>query len=107
MSQPAPRDFGHVSSPSIPLGPSSGQGMTRPGASVPIRLNMTAQEMAVIEQTLSKFVGPMARMLVRKETTRHSNYRDFIVAVAAHVDQSAQREVFMQAIALALPSRKT
>ena len=107
MNQPAPRDFGHVSSPSIPLGPSSGQGMTRPGASVPIRLNMTAQEMAVIEQTLSKFVGPMARMLVRKETTRHSNYRDFIVAVAAHVDQSAQREVFMQAIALALPSRKT
>ena len=49
----------------------------------------------------------MSRRNNRHGNQDHPNYRDFIVAVAAHVDQSAQREVFMQAIALALPSRKT
>jgi hypothetical protein len=110
MSQPMSRpasgsNTGFASSQSVPLGSSAGS-TARYGASVPMMMNLTPEEIATIELTLSKFIGPMARMLVRKEMGRSSSYPTFIKAVAGNIDQVPQRDVFLQAIARALPSRK-
>jgi serine/threonine protein kinase len=93
-SQPMPR------SQSQPMSPSSRTGTSaRPIADVP------AEEVVIIEQTLSKFIGPMAKMLVRKEMTRRGTFKELINAVADTIDQPAQRELFIQALKRALPRR--
>jgi class 3 adenylate cyclase len=85
---------------SQPHGPSA-----RSGASMrPVET--TPEELTVIEQTLSKFIGPMARMLVRKETGRAGSFKDFVDAIAGNIDQPQQRELFLQALKRALPRRQ-
>jgi serine/threonine protein kinase len=85
---------------SQPMSPSSRTGASaRPIADVP------AEEVTIIEQTLSKFIGPMAKMLVRKEMARRGTFKELINAVADNIDQPAQRELFIQALKRALPRR--
>ncbi|MBX3654545.1 MAG: protein kinase [Ramlibacter sp.] len=82
---------------------------TRPEPSMPLhstrQMDIPPEELAIIEHTLSKFIGPMAKMLIRKEATRSSTYKEFVAAVAANIDHPQQREVFMQALRRALPQR--
>jgi serine/threonine protein kinase len=105
---PAPSSqFGALSSASIPLGPS---GKSAPGGSYSKlapnpRLELEADELAAIEQQLSRAIGPVAKMLVRKEASRNANFKDFIAAVAGNIDQPAQREQFLQGLRRALPRR--
>jgi hypothetical protein len=66
----------------------------------------TPEELIVIEQTLSKFIGPMAKMLVRKETGRTGTFKDFVEAIAGNIDHPQQRELFLQALKRALPRRQ-
>jgi serine/threonine protein kinase len=107
------------SSQSAPLSARSGppsQGRSQPmsqPATQPSRpagggrmLEVAPEELAVIEQTLSKFIGPMAKVLIRKETSRRGTFKEFVEAIAGNVDQPAQRAEFLQALKRALPRRQ-
>ena len=63
------------------------------------------EEIATLEQVLSRFIGPMARMLLRRELSRAPTYRDLVVAMADTLDNKEQREAFLQALRKALPRR--
>jgi serine/threonine protein kinase len=107
------------SSQSAPISPRSGppsQGRSQPlsqplsptsrsGGSARV-LEISAEEMAIIEQTLSKFIGPMAKVLIRKETSRRGTFKEFVEAIAGNVDQAPQRAEFLQALKRALPRRQ-
>ncbi|HSV47825.1 MAG TPA: hypothetical protein VLJ58_18695, partial [Ramlibacter sp.] len=70
------------------------------------RLDLSEDELDAVEQTLSRFIGPMARMLVRKELLGNTGgFKPFVAAVAATVDRPDQREAFLQALKRALPKR--
>lgn len=62
-----------------------------------------AEDLTIIEKTLSKFIGPMAKMIVRKEAGRAASYKDFVIAVAENIDQPVQREAFITELKRALP----
>ena len=116
----APATHSGPSSRSVPLEPSGGSGrsgntgLSRPSgpthrlgsSSATVRqLDLSPDEVTAVEQALSKFIGPMARMLVKREMVRHTNLSEFAAAVAQHVDPPAQREPFQQALKKALPKR--
>ncbi len=69
------------------------------------QVDIPPEDMAIIEHTLSKFIGPMARMLIRREVSRSATFKEFVHAVAANIDHPQQREVFLQALKRALPHR--
>lgn len=83
--------------------PVSGPARSQPSTTRP--LDLPPEEQAAIEQTLSKYIGPMARMLVKREVARCTTFRDLVAAVAATVDNQAQREDFIKALHKALPRR--
>ena len=70
------------------------------------QLEIPADEMAVVEQTLSKFIGPMAKMLIRKELGRTGSFKEFAEAIAGNIDQPQQRDMFLTALKRALPRRQ-
>jgi serine/threonine protein kinase len=75
-------------------------------ASVTTRpVDLPPEEQAAIEQTLSKYIGPMARMLVKREIARCGTFRELVAAVAANLDKKEQREDFLKALHKALPRR--
>lgn len=76
------------------------------GAPAPARqLELAEDELVLIEQTLSRFIGPMARMLVRRQTGRSLTFSEFVEAIAGHIDQPQQREIFIQTVRRALAKR--
>jgi serine/threonine protein kinase len=120
-SRTSSSQFGSLgpSSQSAPLSPRTGppaQGRSQP-LSQPLTqtsrpsgsgrmLEVSPEELAVIEQTLSKFIGPMAKVLIRKETSRRGTFREFVEVIAGNVDGAAQRAEFLQALKRALPRRQ-
>jgi hypothetical protein len=100
-----PSQFGALPSASVPLsrpsGPTTGFSKLTPHP----KLELEQEEFAAIEQHLSKYIGPMARMLARKEASRIANFNEFIDAVAANIDKAEQREQFLHAVRRALPRR--
>jgi len=118
VTKPAPSGLGpsipvvsRGSSKSVPFGaaprsqPSSPSGGFSRIAPHP-QLDLEANEAAAIEQALSKYIGPMAKMLVRKEAAKHPNFKDFIAAVAGNIDHTDQREQFLFAVRKSLPRRQ-
>lgn len=99
VSRGAPASHPRSQPPSQPMSQPS-----RSGGSVPVT-EVPPEEVAIIEHALSKFIGPMARVLVRREMGRRATYRELITAVAETIDQPQQRELFMQALKRALPRR--
>ncbi len=81
-------------------------GPSRSGGTGRVMADVTPEEVTSIEQALSKFIGPMAKMLVRKEMSRHATFKDFINAVANNIDQLPQREQFLQTLKRTLPRRQ-
>ncbi len=92
LSQPASRLEPSRLEPSIP------QHSTR-------QVDIAPEDMAIIEHTLSKFIGPMAKMLIRREVAHSATFKEFVTAVAGNIDHPQQREVFLQALKRALPDR--
>jgi serine/threonine protein kinase len=86
---------------SQPSSPSGGYSRVAPHP----KLELEAEEATAIEQHLSKFIGPMAKMLVRKEASKHPVFKDFIGAVAGNIDHADQREQFLVAVRKSLPRR--
>lgn len=105
LSQPAPLSRPAPLSQPMPLSQPLGAS-GRSGPSSTRQVDIPPDELAVIEHTLSKFIGPMARMLVRKEIARCSTFKEFVAAVAATIDHPQQREVFLQALKRGLPRRQ-
>jgi len=68
-------------------------------------VDIPPEDMAIIEHTLSKFIGPMAKMLIRREVARCATFKEFVHAVAGNIDHPQQREVFLQALKRVLPHR--
>jgi serine/threonine protein kinase len=104
----------NTASPSSRRGPPSGSiPLSRPSGTTtgPSRLaphpqlELEADELAAIEQHLSRCIGPMAKMLVRKEAARHAVFKDFMAGVAGNIDRAEQRDRFLQAVRRALPRR--
>jgi serine/threonine protein kinase len=69
------------------------------------QVDIAPEDMAIIEHTLSKFIGPMAKMLIRREVAHSATFKEFVTAVAGNIDHPQQREVFLQALKRALPNR--
>jgi serine/threonine-protein kinase len=97
-------------SQSMPLSPRSGPSASSPSLPSPSmpagsRSAATADELAVIEVALSRHIGPMGRVLARKEAVRHTSLREYVNALAATIDRSEQRDVFMQDLRRNLPRR--
>ena len=89
-----------VASASIPLNEQA------TGVPAPTRqLELAEDEIALVEQALSRFIGPMARMLVRRQTARNSTFNEFVEAIAGNIDQPQQRAVFIQTVRRALTTR--
>ncbi|MEP6790619.1 MAG: hypothetical protein ABI907_04565, partial [Ramlibacter sp.] len=70
------------------------------------QVDIPPDEMVIVEHTLSKFIGPMAKVLIRKEIGHCIDFKEFVVAIAGNIDHVQQREVFVQALKRALPKRQ-
>jgi hypothetical protein len=77
---------------------------TRPGTTART-LDIGPEELAGLELALSRAIGPMAKMLVRKETTRARSLKDFVHALCENIDNLEQRDLFMEAARRALQKR--
>lgn len=69
------------------------------------QVDITPQELAVMEHTLQRFIGPMAPPVMRRELVRCLHFRQFVEALAASIGHAQQRVVFLQALQRALPQR--
>ncbi len=70
------------------------------------QLDIAPAELAIIEHTLQRFIGPLAPPLMLREIDVCGQFRDFVAAVANSIDHPEQRTVFLQALQRALPERQ-
>ena len=66
---------------------------------------ISSDELATIELALSKFIGPIAKVLIRKKAGHCTSFKDFIATIAQTIDRPDQRELFIQSLKRALPKR--
>lgn len=92
------RTTGATQTPSIPMPRSATQSATRP-------VDLAPEELAAIEQALSRFIGPMARIVVKKQSARTASFKELVSALVESVDQPGQRDAFVAALHKALPRR--
>ncbi|MBC7602931.1 MAG: protein kinase [Ramlibacter sp.] len=87
--------------------PSFSQPVSQPSRSNPSAqaFDISPQELAAIEVALSKFIGPMAKVLLKKELERTASFDAFLSAAAGNIDQPAQREEVFQVLKKTLPRR--
>lgn len=53
---------------------------------------------AQLEQALSQFIGPLAKMIVKKEVARHTARETLPQSLAAEIDRPANRAGFLAAM---------
>ncbi|WP_295956746.1 protein kinase [Rhodoferax sp.] len=66
---------------------------------------ISSDELVTIELALSKFIGPIAKVLIRKKAGHCTTFKDFIATIAQTIDRPDQREQFVQSLKRALPKR--
>ncbi|HEY1392500.1 MAG TPA: serine/threonine-protein kinase [Methylibium sp.] len=79
-----------------------------PGTSTPPPTGWTAPVLAGVERELARFVGPVARVLVRRAAQLHKDIDSLVGALLDSLDSSKDREAFARAVtghAVALPSQ--
>jgi serine/threonine protein kinase len=69
------------------------------------QVDISPDELIALEHTLGKFIGPMARVLLRKEGATATGFRSLVTALASHIDHPQQREAFLQSVKRSLPNR--
>ncbi|MDP3251984.1 MAG: hypothetical protein Q8M77_08755 [Hydrogenophaga sp.] len=69
------------------------------------QIDVTPHELMIIEHMLLKFVGKRAKTLALQEMHNVSTRQQLVEALAAHIGHAQQREVFLAAVARALPAR--
>lgn len=57
----------------------------------------SAEQLMQIEKALSQFIGPLARMIVKRELSRHTRLETLLQALAAEIDRPADRARFLAA----------
>ena len=57
--------------------------------------NPSLEQLAELEKSLSQFIGPMARLLTRKEATRHPSMAALIPALSLHINRLEDRSRFL------------
>ena len=90
------------SRPSVPGGNTAraqplSQPMSRPGAVTRVAVDLAPEEQAALEAALSKCIGPLAKMIVKKELGRARGLKEFINALCENVDNLEQRDAFLEA----------
>jgi serine/threonine protein kinase len=93
---------------SQPPAPMRTQPLSHPATSRPgmaRTLDVAPDELAALELALSKAIGPMARMLVKKEAGRARGLKEFVHALCENIDNLEQRDVFLAAARRALHKR--
>lgn len=70
------------------------------------QIDITPHELMIVEHMVLKFVGRQARSLVMQEMQNVSTCQQLVEALAAHIGHAQQREVFLAAVARALPQRR-
>lgn len=78
-------------------GPATGASTTVSGLQ-----GLNPDQVGAIEKALSLYIGPLARTLVRKESTRHADATSVIQALARHIDRPGDQTLFLQAANKAL-----
>ncbi len=66
---------------------------------------ISSEELATIELALGKFIGPIAKVLIRKKAGHCTSFKEFIATIAQTIDRPDQRELFIQSLKRALPKR--
>jgi serine/threonine protein kinase len=79
--------------------------LTRPASNSGRTLDITPEEMAAIELALSKHIGPMAKMLVKRELNNSTDVKAFVTAISANIDKPDQRETFLETLRRTLHKR--
>jgi serine/threonine protein kinase len=59
------------------------------------RQDVTPEHLTQFERALSQHIGPMAKMIVRKEAGRYPAYEDLLKALALHLDKQEERQKFL------------
>src|SRR6516162_4195945 len=67
--------------------PKPDQGITSPGLA----------NIAAVESNLARYVGPIAKILIRRELEKHETLDKFYCALAAHIPNELDRERFLRA----------
>jgi serine/threonine protein kinase len=90
--------------------PATGRANSQPASSLRSQpsgrsLDVPPEELAAIELALSKHIGPMAKMLVKREYNQSPDLKSFVAAIAANIDKADQREAFMETLRRTLHKR--
>jgi len=57
----------------------------------------SSEQLTQIEKALSQFIGPLAKMIIKREIARHTSLEALLKALAAEVDRPADRAKFLAA----------
>lgn len=73
-------------------------------ASLPLQ-NLSMGELAMLEKVLSQYIGPMARMIIKKEAARHLTLQALLPALSLHIDKTSDRSKYLAFMQKMLASR--
>jgi hypothetical protein len=80
-------------------------GLTRTSPTSARALDIPPDELHAIELALSKHIGPMAKMLIKRELNASPDLKTFVTAISANIDKADQREAFMETLRRTLHKR--
>jgi hypothetical protein len=96
--------------PLLPPGPRPGERRSAPAhdsrSGATRQVDIAPPELAIIEGTLGRFIGPLAQPLVRREIELCVGFADLVAALAEGIAHPQQRQLFLQALRRALPARR-
>lgn len=73
-------------------------------ASMPLQ-NLSVEQVAMLEKVLSQYIGPMARMIIRKEASRHLTLHALLPALSLHIDKAEDRSKYLAFMQKMMASR--
>ena len=77
---------------------SAGNSGSNSGRSVPVSSPwFTAAQLTHLERALSQVIGPLAKMLVKKQVARHTSLEALRQALAHEIDHASDRDKFLAA----------
>ena len=68
-------------------------------------VDLTPAVIEAAERSLALHIGPMAKVIIRKELPHCATFGEFVKSLAGNIDHPQQREVFLAALKRALPRR--
>ncbi|MES2191067.1 MAG: protein kinase [Pseudomonadota bacterium] len=78
--------------------PEASRPVSRFGDSQPASMtlqNLSVEQVAMLEKVLSQYIGPMARMIIKKEASRHLTLQALLPALSLHIDKPEDRSKYL------------